>query len=159
MNPATYRVSALVRLVGIVGLAFVGYIVVYNLGFTTVALFARVGDFPLTEPGSWLYFLVVLSLSLTAIWLSAARVTVTDNEIVYQAPARRVVIRWDEISEATFWTGPQIRLRSGRRTISINGTFVGFKRLKAQIQERVKPESVNTRRIWVFGGKPPQSPQ
>jgi len=146
-----YRVTPLLRLMGAAGLAFVGYIFVCKAGAIDLILFARVQEFCLTEPGAWLYLLLMIVASLAALWLSAARVTLTDESITYSAPARRVVIQWREVTELMLWMGPQVRLVSTKACIRLNGTLVQFGRLRADIVKRADPSVVKERRIQWFG--------
>jgi hypothetical protein len=138
----TYRKNPIVGFVGVGGLAFVLYVFLYNAGAIRVMLFEHVGDAPLSQARSWVAYSMMWALGTAALWISANRITITDQAMVYTAPLRRVVIRWDEVTEVALSKGPGFDVRSDGKRIVVDCWYVKASRLRQEVLKRAPPSVV-----------------
>jgi hypothetical protein len=140
-----YRINPIVRLVGAGALIFTTYVFLYNAGVIPFALFERVGDASLSRPMSWVVYSLMWALGAAALWISANRITLTDQGMVYTAPLWKTVIHWNEVTGVALSSGPGFDVRSARRIIVVHCWYVHIHRLKEAVLKRVDPSLVQQR--------------
>jgi hypothetical protein len=143
-----HRANPVFRLVGTAGLVFWTYVFLYNAGVIPLALFEHVGDASLSAASSWVLYSVMTAMALILLWLSANRITITNEEVVYSAPLRRIAIRWDEVTRVQLAPASQFEVWSVRSRIRAYFYYERLGRLRSEVLSRVDHSVVQEHRSW-----------
>ena len=100
----TYRIQFVVPCIGVVGLLFWLYVILYATEVINWVLFSKVGDFRLriTDGGTIVFLLLMVATCVAAVFSSRIRFTLDTDGVVYRGCFRTVRLLWRDVTRMTY---------------------------------------------------------
>jgi hypothetical protein len=100
----TYRIEPFVPCIGVLGLLFWLYVILYAAEVINWVLFSKVGDFRLrfADGGTIVFLLLMVAMCVVAVISSRIKVTLDTDGVVYRGCFRTVRLLWRDVTRMTY---------------------------------------------------------
>jgi len=142
MQSRHYRVVLLIPMLGLCGIVFWAYVVLYSAGLIEWRLFSKVESFNLTDRATLLLHALFFVAGGFLLALRRVKADVTDDGIRYHGIMRSRYIRWRDVTKiAGGACANAVDLWSGDEHISLPEMFSRQAQLRDTVFERVRENS------------------
>lgn len=157
MKSRQYRVVLAIPVLGLLGIVFWGYVVLYATGVIEWKLFSKVETFELQDKAILFFHALFFAGCIFLVGLGRVKVNITNEGINYHGIVRSRYIRWSEVKRLTP-AGPRrsVHVWSETRNIEIPDMFRHQKELRDTILKYVRanaPDAVideSRPAIWLW---------
>ena len=135
-----FRIQLVVPGIGVVGLLFWLYVILYATEVINWVLFSMVDDFRLriTDGGTIVFLLLMVAMCVVAVFSSRIRVTLDTDGVVYRGCFRTVRLLWRDVTRMTYSPrGVDICLWAGQDYVRFGQFLSRGRELLVEVKERV----------------------